>query len=519
MKQAAALLSALLSMSASAQVGIGVDAAQVEARYPLPAGDTPGAVILLQGAAAGGRFSPNSHTLPAPAAPVPARAPMPLHENLLGQASVRAYGLEERLRVEHGPAGLQLSCAAGTRPAGVLLQGPWYLPRAALRLQARFSGAGTFRIAVADAQDAARERSRELDDMRGELHAGAGEGTLAMALPAGLDRASWRQFVIHCPSDAATLKLDSLSLEPVPGAIPPRATWIWDSAEWLAGGAALLDWARSEGIGELFIVVPLKGDTVADPAALGGFIRRARAAGIAVSSVDGDPHMVLPAQHDATVRRARAYAAYNAAAAPEARLRAIGFDIEPYLLPAGTLLPADADRHYLTLARALRRAAGKTALEFVVPYWWSEKTALLESLARVADGLAVMDYRTAPGEIVRFGVPFLDWAARHGKRVHIALEAGPVAPETQRRYLRAATGEPGSLMLVQAGAQSMLVLLRAPATVPGAVMYRLEGERIFDGSATSFHRNEARLRALLPGLERDFSAWPGFAGVALHGWR
>jgi len=39
----------------------------------------------------------------------------------------------------------------------------------------------------------------------------------------------------------------------------------------------------------------------------------------------------------------------------------------------------------------------------------------------VADGLAVMEYRTDPGQIHGFAAPFLDWSARHGKRVHIAL--------------------------------------------------------------------------------------------------
>jgi hypothetical protein len=488
-------------------------AAQVEAVYPLPAADLPGPVILLQGAA-GERFAPTSHSLPAPAAPTPSPGPMPLHANLLAAASVRAFGLEERVRVEHGEGRLRLSCSAGTRAAGVLVTGPWYLSRARLALRAGFSGDGAFRMQVADAQDAAREQAHDL----GELRSGATGGTLAMPLPASLDRAGWRQFVIQCPPHAASLALDKLMLEPMPVSRGRRASWIWDAARWQAGGEALLAWAGREGIGELFIVVPLHEGRVRDPAALAAFIERARAAGIAVSSVDGDPQMVLPAQHAATIRRARAYAAYNAAAAPDARLRAIQFDIEPYLLPAHTIAPPEADRQYLALARALRRAAASTALEFVVPYWWSEKPALLASLAGVADGLAVMDYRTDPDEIVRFGVPFLDWAAQHGKRVHIALEAGPVAPETQRRYVRAREGEPGKLVLAEAGGHRVLVLLREAAVAPGALMYRFDKERVFDGSATSFHADKAGLRALLPGLERDFSAWPGFAGVALHGW-
>lgn len=512
MKHAAVLLSALLAMSEAPAAG---SADQVEATYPLPPGSTPGAVILLQGPAGSGRFIPNSHTLPAASAPAPAPEPMPLHANLLAAASVRPFGIEERVRIEHDAGKLRLSCSPGTRAAGVLLSGPWYLARAKLALEARFSGAGAFRMLVADAADAARERARDM----GDLPAASAATRLALPLPAGLERASWRQFVIQCPPHAASLVLDHLALVPLPVSSGRRATWIWDATQWQADGAALLDWAGREGIGELFVVVPLQGDKVRAPAALAAFIRRAHAAGIAVSAVEGDPHMVLPRQHAATVRRARAYAAYNAGAAPEARLRAIQFDIEPYLLPAHILAPADSDRHYLALASALRSASGNLALEFVVPYWWSEKKEMLTTLAELADGLAVMDYRTAPDEIVRFGMPFLDWAAQYGKRVYIALEAGPVAPELQRRYLRMAPGMPGRLALTEDGGQQVLVLLRAPAIVPGAAMFRFDGERLFDGSATSFHADKERLRALLPGLERDFSAWPGFAGVALHSWR
>jgi hypothetical protein len=62
----------------------------------------------------------------------------------------------------------------------------------------------------------------------------------------------------------------------------------------------------------------------------------------------------------------------------------------------------------------------------------------------------------------------------------------------------------------------VLVLLRQPVKAASGPLYRLSGERTLDGSATSFHGRREGLRALLPALERDFSAWPGFAGIALH---
>jgi hypothetical protein len=494
---------------------LGVDAALVESLYPLPAGDTAARTILLHGAPDKAPFKPSSHELPRPQRPdaPPQRRLTPLRANLLDEARVRPFGVEERVRVTHADGRLRLECGAGQRAAGVLIDGPWQLPLADLRLAARYRASGVFSLQAADDASAARETSYPL----GELGATVREA--ALALPARLDRAGWRQFVLLCPPGAATLALEHLALEPVAGDPQPRAAWIWERAQWRDAPDALLAWAAREHIRELFIAVPLDGPAVREPARLAAFVRRAHRAGIAVTAVEGDPHMVLPSQRAATVDRARAYAAYNRAAAPGERLRALQFDVEPYLLDDAVLAPTARDREYLAMARALHAAAAGMPLEFVVPFWWWDKRELLDGLAAAADGLAVMDYRTDPDQIVRFALPFLDWGTRHGKRVRIALEAGRVAPELQRRYARAEPGAAGSLLLAQAGATQVLVLLRQPVKAASGPLYRLSGERTLDGSATSFHGNRERLRALLPALERDFSAWRAFCGVALHGWR
>jgi len=502
---------------------LGVDASQVEALYPLAPGDKPARTILLHGPLEGKRFEPGSHDLPQPdpLGATPRREIMPLRTNLLPGARARTFGVEERVSVTHANGKLRIVCRPGTRAAGVLLDGAWRMPLASVALGVKHSASGSFAVQAADAASAARESSYDV----GQLEAAAAPRSASLPLPARLDRAGFRQFVILCPQEAATLDLDSLHLEPAADlakAKPaPRSTWIWDRSEWMERGDALLAWATSETIGELFIVVTLDGPRVRDPAGLRAFVRKAHAAGIAVTSVEGDPHMALPAHRAATADRARAFAAYNREAAPEERLRAMQFDVEPYLLPDTVLAPAERDREYLAMARALREAAGDMAIEYVVPFWWWDKTELLDGLAGLADGLAVMDYRTAPDQIYSFAAPFLDWSARHGKRVRIALEAGRVAPERQRRYVRADANEAGELLLVQSGEMPapLLVLLRQPVKVPNASLYRFSSERTLDGSATSFHGNKATLRELLPGLERNLGAWPGFAGIALHGWR
>ena len=493
---------------------LNLGAAQVETLHVLGRSATPTATILLQGGDKDGRFAVSEQSLvPDGGARGPA-APerMPLRTNLLAAMKVRTYGVEERVQARLEDGRLAITCRAGARPAGVLLAGPWTMPRLRATLRAAYSGKGQFAWQVADAARAAREAALEM----GQTAATAQAASTQLPLPPQLDRAGWQHFVVACPSAGGTLALNSLRLEPEAPVAAPRSTWIWDHSTWRERADALLDWAASERLHELFIVVTLEDGRVKDPQALAAFIRRAGRQGIQVSAVEGDPHMVLPTQRAATAARARAYAAYNAQAEPAARLAGVQFDIEPYLLPEHVLPAASLDKEYVATLAALREAADTLPLDFVLPFWWDDRTEILDGLARHADAVTVMDYRTDPEQIVRFALPFLDWGAAKGKRVRIALEAGSLSPETQRRYRRAEPGAAGDMLLFTVDGQQVLVLLRQPLAHPDARPYRLSATRQIDGSATTFHRDKASLRALLPRLENDFGAWPGFAGIAVH---
>jgi hypothetical protein len=495
--------------------------ARVETLFPLAAHEEIERTILLHGRVREGRFAVSEHVLPSSGPGTPRPGPMPLRANLLERMGARAFGVEERVKLSLDGGRLTVACGAGTRPAGVLLSGPWFLPRARLRLAARYSGGAGFALQAADGAAADRETALAL----GALPAQASSATLQLALPDALDRAGWRHFVLQCPAQAASLAIESLSIEPdpAPGATVDRAssarsTWVWKAADWRDRAPALLDWAAAHGVRALFITVPFKDGKVREPARLAAFIRSAGARGIHVLSVDGDPHMVLPDQQSALARMAGAYAAYNASVEPAARLAGLQFDVEPYLLPEYGAGKVDWDARYLAMARTLVDAAGGLRLELVVPFWWDGKTALLDDLAPLADALVVMDYRTDPAQVSAFAVPFLDWAARHGRQVRIALEAGEIAPETQRRYVRAGAGEAITLLRVKAGGQQVLAMLRDPAAgAPDLDGFRLQSSREIDGSATTFHNNKPALLRLLPALENDFSAWgEAFGGLSLH---
>jgi hypothetical protein len=487
--------------------------ARVETLYPLAPGEAPEDVILLHGNVADGRFAVSEHDLPS-ARPGPARPqPMPLRTNLLANMRVRTFGVEERVQATLADGRLRVTCRPGQRAAGAILTGPWFMTRANVQLATTYAAqGGPFTWQVADEARRARDDAFDLGPLP------AGDRAARFSLPARLDRAGWRQFVLLCPGTQAAIDIASLALEPA--AAPrsaPRATWVWRPGDWIAGGPALLDWAKDHDIRTLFVTVPLKdGVAVRAPDLLADFVRAAQGRGIDVYSVDGDPHMVLADEVPAAVKRVQAYAAYNAAQPPEARLRGVQFDVEPYLLPDNVLPPSRRDAAYVDMARALKAAAGPgLRLEFVVPFWWGRNPALLDALAPHADALAVMDYRTDRGQIVDFAIPFLDWAAGHGRQVRIALEAGAIDPAVQRRYVKASDA-PGDMQVVDINGRKVVALLRQPLAAAGARLYRLQSTRTIDGSATTFHNDKAALVRLLPGLDADFGAWDGYAGIAIH---
>ncbi|WP_338766496.1 hypothetical protein [Massilia sp. METH4] len=476
---------------------------EVLSLHPLP--DRTGDTLLLYGRGATGPFRIASAEIPA-GDDAEARKPFPLDEDLMPLLAGRAFGVEERVAIRRHGSALVLDCAAGTRPAGAILTGPWSLPLARARLHWQARGHGTFALAMADASLASRESAIGL----GHIESGAGQADLPGA---GFAREEWRHFTIACPDNGASIRLAALRLVTQASLPPARATWIWSADMWRHAPRQVLEHAASHGIGTLFVTVPVRHGAVQAPAALASFVRAAGRRGMTVWTVDGDPRMVLPGEQANTIGRVRAYAAYNGSVHADARLAGVQFDVEHYLLPGYEAAAAQLDSRYGTLACALRDAAGAMALDFVIPFWWRPGSVMLDALARCATSVTIMDYRTDPAQIAAFAQPLLDWGVVHARQVRIALEAGPVAAERQRRYVRAQSGE---LWMVEVGGQRALLLLDAARPNPVGPAYRLGHERILDGSETTFHGREPALLALLPGLERQFSAWTSFAGFALH---
>ena len=125
-----------------------------------------------------------------------------------------------------------------------------------------------------------------------------------------------------------------------------------------------------------------------------------------------------------------------------------------------------------------------------------------------------MDYRTEPEDIERFATAALAWGTARERAVHIGFELGPLGSEQRQRFRRAATGQ---LWRVTVGGQHALLLLRKAAPNPAGETYAAAAHSDVPGSSMSFNGREGALNELLPDLLRGFTAWPAYAGIALHG--
>ncbi len=447
--------------------------------------------------------------VPPPVRPALA-VPLPIDVPLLPLATAHAYGTEGRARVSTIGGRLDISCDAGRRPAGIVIGfDTARLPQGtALRMAVTHRGADFRASLVPMGQDAA-------------------EGTL---LP---DTAAMRttrfpinaqhvgetpvQLVIQCSTIAARLALDDLRLQP---ALPPStagaSAWTWDTQQWRATPATLLERAVASGVRRLHVALETEDGQIRHAAELARFVRLASARGIAVDAVEGDPQMVRPAGRLNAMNRAKAIAAYQRNAAESERLAGIQYDIEPYLLPEFGADRAGVLAAWSGLVRDLA-AVHADKLDLVVPFWLlslPEGEQAMAALAPHLRQLTVMAYRTDPVRIVAFAEPTLAWGQTNGVPVRVALEMGPLDDEFEQRFRPA---RQGSLALMSVAGQTAALLLKEETTVPAATMLKLAASAPIPAGNLSFLGDRSRLLSVGGELQTTLAAWPSFAGLAFHG--
>lgn len=446
---------------------------------------------------------------------------IPAGVELNDEFAASAFGVEERAVALRENGRIALDCAAGKSPAGMVLRLPYRgLPRAiSLVASVGYAANGEFEWGLSDARRAASGDPLPLAMLP------AATATSLIDLPhAGLDVASVESVTIACPREAARFELRSLKIEPktARARAPSRALWAWQPDAWMQTPEALLEKLAKAGADTLFMTVPvdLQAERVAQPSALEAFVEAAHRRGVRVWAVVGDPGAVIETERAAFARLPAAYARYNRGVRAEARLAGVQFDIETYLNAGYALDPAAWHEAYLATLRQLKRAAD-SPVDVVVPYWWADQQTsggrLIEQLATLVDSVTVMSYRTEPAQIKRIAQPFLEWGAQHMRAVRIALESGPIPDEVQHHYRPARSGEAA---LIAVGPHHVMLafdrVLSFPASFPAAQTFRQSHVTPVPGSATTFAGRRDTLLALLPELERLWSAWPAFAGTALH---
>ncbi|UZK71172.1 hypothetical protein OKW76_01490 [Sphingomonas sp. S1-29] len=431
--------------------------------------------------------------------------PLPLFSDLLATAQPVSFGSDGRCEVGATAKGNhRLDCRPGTSISGATWMLGGRVPVGGA-IGAQFSTSGDRRF-------------------RAEITARGADATSPALLATGNDRLRLPQPVadqpiqlaVFGPTEGGTLELNRLEI--VPSATPAvrnaLSAWAWEADLWRNDPAALVAAARSRGIGRLFVSLDIARGVVRDARALGRFVTLARAAGVEVEAVEGDPRMVQPEGLQQARARAEAFAAYQRRARPAERLAGIQYDVEPYILPGWGKGQESYDGWASAIVQ-LAAAAGEP-VDLVLPFWVAgsaDGAAFLNRVAPAVRVMTVMSYRTDAAVLSQIAEPLLAWGSRHGKSIRLSLEAGPLPDEVEEVFIPAAAGT----LAVMPGPTPRVLQLASAGVVPGARMYRFHQRTTIRGSAQSFLGSEAPMLAMATATAPTFSAWPAFSGFALHG--
>ena len=201
-----------------------------------------------------------------------------------------------------------------------------------------------------------------------------------------------------------------------------RAMWVWDTST----PAATVDLAVSTGIDQLFVAVPPNLATSSQLPNIKALSDRARAAGIRVDALGGDPGWVDNPTWVVTywLKPARNSGLFTG----------IHIDVEPYSTSAwGTDQPSVVSK-YLTLLDKLKANAGTSPIEADIPFWFNTVAATAsggasssldrEIMKRTA-GVTVMSYRntaTGPDGTLDIATAALTAGVALGKPVRLGQE-------------------------------------------------------------------------------------------------
>jgi len=223
--------------------------------------------------------------------------------------------------------------------------------------------------------------------------------------------------------------LVGLSHTPTAGAsgvaAPPRAMWVWSFTD----AAATVAFATAHGVSQLFVAVPPDVTTSSALPRLKELATSARAAGVRLDALGGDPGWVDEPQWavDHWLRPAIATGLFAG----------IHVDIEPYTTSAWSTDQAGVVSRYLATLSRLRTAAGSRPLEADIPFWFHQVPAgsgstLDREIMKRTSAVTLMAYRntaTGPDGTLDVAAAELAAAASLGRPVRIGQETNDLGTD------------------------------------------------------------------------------------------
>lgn len=477
--------------------------------------------VLLQGTFAHDAVAVSEIIIPEAEVATAPTDHLPLNANVLPQFTARAFGGEERVTVDGNRS---VSCTQGQEIAGVFLQSDQHWPGGAtLQLEIAATGTGVFEVSIGDEQRNANEQPL----MLGAIDAGT-RISYTFDIPANRG-VPWNSLTLLCPGEGGELQIQGIVMHPratepteTSVVMRERSAWLWSPQLWQQTPERIWALQQREGLQDIYVTVLVSAEGEVESAdMLRRFIEEAATRNLRIWAVIGDRHDVLPETRALLHTRLNAYLRYNSEVPSEAQLTGVQLDIEPYLLPGFALAQAEWRKRYLdVVADAQRQLGQQLKLDLVMPGWWGSHAlwgnAFFDAM-QTTEGLSVtvMNYQTDAARLRDGAEPFLAWGERQGVSIRIALETGPIANETRKRYAFDMNG--GELWLTHIGEQPALLLFGTSQRGLGGRAYAFQQQTEVGGGNYSFAGNDGALRAAIAELEPEWAQRSSFSGIALHG--
>jgi hypothetical protein len=338
---------------------------------------------------------------------------------------------------------------------------------AAIVIHGRGRAAGA--VAISDVAAAKRDAPVVIGSLAAVVPQPDGSWEWKGVIPAAVDRSHLRTLTIDLTGTGdGSIELNDIWLVSADDSIPPRGDgrpnraasghrglWVWNTEEVLVSDASyapLRDAVRGWSITDVFLQLPYRlpsmGSWSAGPASkrLAVLVARLHHEGVAVHALDGAPFMATASAKPLVESQARRVVKFNKSWGPDGAFDALHLDIEPYTLPAfGGRRRDELLRSYVDVIAAAKAAVSPLPLWLDIPFWYDEadetavcdcpfRDGVLAKLVQLADGIAVMAYRTSAdgaNGIAAQAFGELSMAAKWNRKSLLGLETVFLPPEDQ----------------------------------------------------------------------------------------